>query len=425
MNMELNLPISTEEPQVMHIDLNSCFATIEQQARPLLRGKPVAVTNRLTPYCCIVTASYEAKRQGVTVGMRFDHAKKLVPDLIMIETDPPKYHHVYRKLISIMKDYSPNVTMKSIDEGLIDFHGTRDYMNTRSLEDIGMEIKHRLKQEVGCWMRCNIGIGSNRFLAKTAASLNKPDGLDVITHKNLREVYKTLQLTDLTGIAHNFEARLMSVGITTPLEFLDARSSVLRRMVFKSICGDDWYKRLRGYEVDDVEWQTKTVGRQYVLDRRDLRFEQILQRLHYLCETTGMKLRYKAKEARGIYVYARMDDGSKWYSRRMYSSPFFLNEEIYLRALKQFSKVPRDDGVRIREIGISCYGLEDSNKSQPSMFDELINKEHWLGEAVDEVNNRYGEFTMHSADTLNVKDIVKQKIPFGGVRYFELLCKKS
>lgn len=423
--MELNLPISTEEPQIMHIDLNSCFATIEQQARPLLRGRPVAVTNRLTPYCCIVTASYEAKRQGVTVGMRFDHAKKLIPDLIMIETDPPKYHHVYRKLTNIMKDYSPKVMMKSIDEGLIDFHGTREYMNTRPLEDIGMEIKERLKKEVGCWMRCNVGIGPNRFLAKTAASLHKPDGLDVITYKNLRDVYKTLKLTDLTGIAQNFEARLMSVGITNPIEFLEAQSTVLRRMVFKSICGDDWYKRLRGYEVDDVEWDTKTVGRQYVLDRRNLRFEEILQRLHYLCETTGMKLRYKGKEARGVYVYARMDDGSKWYSRKMYTSPFFLNEEIYLRALKQFSKVPRDNGVRIREIGISCYGLEGSNKSQPSIFDELINKERWVGEAVDDVNNRYGEFTLHSADTLNVKDIVKQKIPFGGVRYFELLCKKN
>lgn len=423
--MELNLPLNNDAPQIMHIDLNSCFATIEQQARPLLRGRPVAVTNRLTPYCCIITASYEAKRQGVTVGMRFDHAKRLVPDLIMVETDPPKYHYVYRKLTNIMKCYSPNVKMKSIDEGLIDFTDTREHINNRSLEDIGHEIKQRLRDEVGCWMKCNIGIGPNRFLAKTAASLHKPDGLDVITHKNLREVYKTLELTDLTGIAEHFEARLNAVGIMNPIDFLDAPSSVLRRLVFKSICGDDWYKRLRGYEVDNVNWQTKTVGRQYVLEKRDLPFNAILKRLHYLCETTGMKLRYKGKEARGVYVYARMTDSSKWYARRMHGSSFFLNEDVYQRAVKLFSQIPQDQKTAIREIGISCYGLSDSNRSQLSIFDELMNKERWMGEAVDRINGRYGEFTMHSADTLDVKGIVKQKIPFGGTSYFELLCRRA
>src|SRR5215210_2989394 len=103
----LHLPPNTEQPQILHIDLNSCFATVEQQARPLLRHKPVAVTNRLTKNACVVAASYEAKGRGVKVGMGYAEAKMLAPDLIMVETDPPKYHFVYQKLVNIMSSYSP------------------------------------------------------------------------------------------------------------------------------------------------------------------------------------------------------------------------------------------------------------------------------------------------------------------------------
>jgi DNA polymerase-4 len=197
----LQLPINTEAPQILHIDLNSCFATVEQQARPTLRGRPLGVTNRLTKNACVVAASYEAKSQGVKVGMNFSQAKLLCPDLLMVETDPPKYHYVYKKLVGIMRSYSPNIGMKSIDEGVIDFHGTRQNVNQRPLVVIGHEIKRRLREEVGSWMMCNIGIAPNRFLAKTAAGLHKPDGLDIITYKNLRQTLSGMELTDLTGIA--------------------------------------------------------------------------------------------------------------------------------------------------------------------------------------------------------------------------------
>src|SRR3990167_9099632 len=218
----LQLPLNREQPLVMHIDLNSCFATVEQQARPLLRGKPVGVTNRLTKNACVVAASIEAKALGVKVGMTFSDAKVLAPDLIMLETDPPKYHHVYQILVNIMQSYSPLVIMKSIDEGIINFAGTTSVVNQRPLADIGYEIKQRLRDEVGCWMRCNIGVAPNRFLAKTAASLHKPDGLDVIDHTNLRKTLAQLKLTDLSGIAERNQARLNACGIYTPLQFLDA-----------------------------------------------------------------------------------------------------------------------------------------------------------------------------------------------------------
>lgn len=418
----LQLPLNRQRPLVMHIDLNSCFATVEQQARPLLRGKPLAITNRLTKNACVVAASVEAKALGVKVGMTFSGAKVLAPKLIMLETDPPKYRHVYQILVNIMHSYSPNIVMKSIDEGIIDFTGTTAVINQRPLEDIGYEIKKRLKDEVGCWMKCNIGIAPNRFLAKTAASLHKPDGLDTIDHTNLKKTLSQLKLTDLTGIAERNQARLNACGIYTPLQFLDAPADVLRRHVFKSVCGEDWYQRLRGYEVDDFESSVKTVGRQFVLDDMCPSEETLRSRLAYLCETTAMKLRYKGLCARGIYIYLLYAGGDSWYERRMFKSTFFSNTEVHRRAILLFNRRPRGDFVRM--MAVSCYALEPSNMNQVSMLDEL-NREVWLTQAMDEINNQFGEFTVTYASSLNAKSVVKQKIPFGSTRYFELLLNRA
>lgn len=394
---------------------------VEQQARPLLRGKPLAVTNRLTANACVVAASYEAKAQGVKVGMGYREAKRLAPDLIMVETDPPKYHYVYQILVEIMKSYSPNFGMKSIDEGIIDFNGTRRYVNHQPLVEIGYQIKRRLKIEVGPWMTCNIGIAPNRFLAKQAASLHKPDGLDVITYKNLRQTLAGLQLTDLFGIAERNQARLNACGIYSCLQFLDAPADLLKRQVFRSVCGEDWYQRLRGYEVDDQQWDIKTVGRQYVLDDMRPTEELLRSRLAYLCETTAMKLRHKGLCARGVYIYLLYGGGDSWYERKMFKSSFFSNAEVYRRATLLFNRRPRGDWVRM--MAVSCYALEPSNISQLSLLDE-VNKEVWLTEAVDRINEQFGEFTVTFASSLTAKGIVKQKIPFGTTRYFELLCNR-
>lgn len=417
-----HLDLNPEDPQIIHIDLNSCFATVEQQARPLLRGRPLAVTNRLTKNACVIAASYEAKSYGVKVGMRLGDAKILAPGLITIETDPPKYHYAYQKLVGIMRSYSPNVTMKSIDEGIIDFHGTRENINKRPLVDIGWEIKKRLKEELGCWMRCNVGIAPNRFLAKTAASLHKPDGMDVIDHTNLRSTLAGLELTDLTGIASKNEARLNAAGIMTPLQFLDASPEVLRHRVFKSVCGLDWHQRLRGWEIDDMEWGTKTVGRQFVMDDYKASDEKVRSRLAHLCESTGLKMRYKGLCARGVSVHVRYKGGDSWHNRKAFKSTFFTNAEIYRRATLLFNQHPRLD--YIVELSVSCYLLEPSNINQISILEE-VNKDIWLTEAVDEVNRRYGNHTITFAVTADARQKIKQKIPFGSTRYFELLIQES
>lgn len=404
---------NSASPRIMHIDLNSCFATVEQQARPMLRGRPVAIVNRRTEHTMIVTASYEAKVLGVGLGMSVKEAKRLVPDLVALESDPAKYRYVYHKLMAIMNDYSAHVRMKSIDEGVIDFTDATELMRCRDIRDIGMEIKQRLRDEVGVAMRCNVGIGTNRFLAKTAAGLHKPDGLDVITADNLRSTYASLKLGDLTGIAKKNSERLNAVGIVTPLEFLDADPVTLRKIVFKSVCGDEWHQRLRGWEVDKRDFPLRSAGRQYVLESNTLTREEILKRLHHLCESVGRKVRSQGKVARGVSVYAKSYDYGYWHARHMAPLPFSSDQAIYTQACLLFERAPE----KIKEIGITCYELSSDDDAQLSLFGDSLVREQSIIAAMDEINNRYGERTVHSADTLGTDMYVKQKIPFGSTRY--------
>lgn len=402
-----------ERPLIMHIDLNSCFATVEQQARPRLRGRPVAIVNRRTEHTAVITASYEAKAKGVKVGMQFREARLLCPDIVALESDPTKYRYVYRKLLGIMQDYSAHVTMKSIDEGVIDFHQATDSVRARDLEDVGREIKQRLRDEIGIWMRCNVGIATNRFLAKTAAGFHKPDGLTVITPENVKEKFAGMKLTDITGIAARNQKRLNSVGIYTPLDFLAADEVTLRRIVFKSVTGEWWHKRLRGWEVDDVDYDMKRVGRQYVLERRDLRYEEILERLHHLCESVGARLRGQGKSARGVYVYARSASMGYWHSSSLSPLPFASDQTIYAVARRLFERAPDE----VREIGMHCYELQPLDGPQVSLFQDEIARQVQVTAAVDEVNRRFGDRTVHSAHTLGTGMYVQQKIPFGSTRY--------
>lgn len=410
-----------EKPMIMHIDLNSAFATTEQQAHPHLRGIPMGVTNRLSKECCVIAASYEAKALGIKVGMRRSEAVSIYPSFIMLETDAPKYHKVYEKLVNIMRDYSPKIKMKSIDEGIIDFHGMEPVLKGRSIADIGYEIKQRVRDDIGDWMKINVGIAPNRFLAKEAAGWHKPDGLDVIDHTNVLEYYADRKLTDISGIADRNAARLNAYNIYTPLQFFHAQELVLKKQVFKSINGTYWYRRLRGYEIDDVDTKLGMVGRQWVVKNPTRDTEYMRSCLSFLCETTGMKLRYKNVEARGICVWARFQTGESWYSKRMYKTTYYTNQEIYRRALEQFNNIP--PGAIVQTIGLYCYMLTPSSRSQLSMFED-VQKEDWLTKSIDEINDFYGTFTVYTATSLEGKKMIKQKIPFGGTEYFDLLLKR-
>lgn len=399
---------------ILFIDLNSCFATIEQQARPMLRGRPVAVTNRIVPNSCIITASYEAKTKGVKVGMRRVEAEALCPGIVFVESEPSKYIYVHKKLKQIMEGYSARVEMKSIDEGIIDLAQSPMRIKARSPVEVAGELKERLKLEVGCCMRSNVGLASNRFLAKLAGGLHKPDGLDVITAENQREIFCELELTDLPGINVRLERRLKAYGIDTPVKFMDATEEVLKRQIFRSIDGVKWYKRLRGIEVDDMVSSIKSVGRQFVLESSTLSREEVWVRLAHLVEDVGYRLRSKRLYARGVYIWGVRHDGKVIKAHQLMVIPFSTDREIIEVTKRLYGELP--EGLKI--IGVTLYKLQDSLAEQLSLFEEEYARGRRLAKAEDDVNQRFGARTIHSALTLDT-DSVRAKLPFGSTRYLD------
>jgi len=410
----MELPVNKNEPLVMHIDLNSCFATVEQQANPLYRNKPVGVAAYTGPSGCIISPSYEAKRMGVKVGMRVRDARLICPDIIIIPPDPPKYRAVHQLFSKIFKDYSPNVVPKSIDEAVIDFEGTPALQ--RGLVNIGMEIKQRMKDEIGEWITCNVGIGTNRFLAKTAASLHKPDGLDVITHKNLLEIYRSLELIDLCGINVRYQARLNARKIYTPEEFLNAPIDTLKKQVFQSVVGYYWYLRLRGYEIDQVEWDRKSYGQSYALHKFTNDKKEIAPLLMKLCEKMGRRLRRSNSTAGGIHVFCGYDDGSYWHKGRLVSSRLYTTQELFKEALYTYNKTQHKP---ITHIAVSCYQLQSTDKEQLGLFDEGVDERRSVTNKMDYVNDRYGEYVVIPALMMGLGDQIIDRVPFGGVREIE------
>jgi DNA polymerase-4 len=234
------LPLNNSRPLIMHIDLNSCFAIIEQQANPLYRRKPVAVAAYDTPRGMVIASSYEAKAKGIKLGVNVGQARLIDPEVIVLMPDPAKYRYAHSLFRQVLEEYSSELHAKSIDEFVLDFSGSPTIRDGRDLMDVGYEIKHKIKDKVGSYVTVNVGIGTNRFWAKTAAGLNKPDGLDMMSAENALKIYGQMELTDLTGINHRYQARLNQNCIFKPLQFYEATEQYLHKQVFKSIVGRQW-----------------------------------------------------------------------------------------------------------------------------------------------------------------------------------------
>jgi DNA polymerase IV len=237
------------------------------------------------------------------------------------------------------------------NEAVIDFSDTYALYN-RSLVDIGQEIKQRFKKEIGEWMVCSIGISTNRFLAKLAASLKKPDGLETIDHTNVLSVYAQVSLLDLNGINTRNEARLNASGIFTPMEFLQAPLETLKRQVFQSILGYYWYLRLRGYEIDQVDFGRKSFGNTYALGKQTNDPKELSKHLLKLCEKIGRRLRKAGFTAQGVHMSCVYTDFSFWHTGRKVAQPLYTTREI----LSESPQALKSDRLRKagQELGGQC-----------------------------------------------------------------------
>lgn len=276
---------------ILHIDFNSYFATVEQQANPRLRGKPVGVTggDRLKR-TVLGAASVEAKRFGVKTGMQIWEAKKLCPQIILVKGDSDKYLAVTKKFLSILKDYSPNMEVFSIDEVFIE-------LKIGEAIKTAQDIKKRIRAKIGEWMRCSIGISYNKLIAKLASSLQKPDGLVVIHDQ--AEAIKTLdqiELDEICGIGVRIKKRLNNMGVfkfkqlrKVPLEALLASFKSYGQVLYNMARGIDHSEVIPFYEKEEV----KSVGHRHTIDHDTNDAAEIKQILLKLTELIARRLRGK------------------------------------------------------------------------------------------------------------------------------------
>ncbi len=398
----------------MHIDLNSCFATIEQQANPLLRSKPIAVCAYTTPMGCILAPSVEAKRFGVRTGMRVKDGKTLCPGLIILPSDPWKYRNVHLKLRKLISEYTADFVPKSIDEFVLDLDGYLSLL-ANSMQYVAREIKARIKKEIGEWLTVSTGIAPNRFLAKLASGLHKPEGLDEINKGNFLKIYSGLKLTDLPYIKMRNMLRLNSMGIYTVCDFFWAPLWKLKA-AFHSINGYYWYLRLRGWEIDNVTFDRKSYGNSYALPRPLATPKELSLILSKLVTKMSTRLRFEGYKTRGVYIAVAFRDGNFWHKGVSFEKALFDTRDIYIRAFEILSESPFHKSVR--ELSVSCFNLIKSKFSQLDIFEDVMRKEK-LVNSVDEINKRWGDFVVIPARMLGSQSYVPDRIAFGGIKELE------
>lgn len=396
------------EPYIMHIDLNSCFATIEQQANPFLRGKPVAVAAFFSPNGCILASSVEAKRQGIKTGMRVIEGREINPKLIVLTPDPWKYRCVHLAIKKIVSDYTDDLLPKSIDEFVLDLKD-RPCLRNKTIYEVAREIKERIKAEVGEYLTISIGISTNRYLAKIASNLKKPDGLEEINKDNFLSIYSKLKLTDLTGIKERNALRLNGMGIYSVLDFYNAPLWRLKAS-FHSITSLYWYERLRGYEIDDFSPKRGSFGNSVAIGKSVISFEEISPILCNLVEKTARRLRAAGYKAYGIHLAISYKNGSFWHKGKSFENPIFSSKDFFKKAISLLRETSCKFAVA--NIAVSAFNLVKTNSLQLEIF-ENVEKKDDLTAAVDQINERWGDFVVKPAIILRSKQEILDRIAFG------------
>ncbi len=385
----------------MHIDLNSCFASVEQQANPLLRGKPVAVAAYAKSYGAILAPSVEAKLYGIKTGMSVRDALELCPFLIVREADPPKYRQVHKQIGDLLNDYSDHVISKSIDEFVLTLPSGSDPVG------VSREIKSRIKSEIGDYLRVSIGVSTNQILAKLASGLHKPDGFDIIDHTNYSEVYGRIKLQEFCGINIRNEARLHRVGIFTATQFYEADIQTLKS-AFQSVLGRYWYTRLRGYEVDDVEFARRSYGQSYVLPH-PMDIEEWRPILAKLIAKAARRLRSSGYYSTGIGLSLHFGDKSRWHTTHQGSSAIHDDANLLSFALSLYE---RDSPKKlVKKIAVTCFGLETDTGQLSCLVDTT--KQKSLVKSLDTLNDKWGEYSVTYGSFLGSSGHVRDAIAFG------------
>ncbi|NLX15145.1 MAG: DNA polymerase [Phycisphaerales bacterium] len=279
----------------LFVDMNSYFASVEQQERPELRGRPIGIVPSMVETTCCIAASYEAKRAGVKTGTSVHQARGLCPSIQFIEARPPLYVQYHHRILDVAEQVVHVEQVCSIDEFYSKLIG-RECLTSNAV-DLAWKIKGYLREQVGACLRCSVGIAPSVWLAKVATDMEKPDGLSVILPEDIPHLLFSLDLKDLPGIGRRMEARLHAHGIQTVRQLWALNLRQLQAIWGSRVWAETWWHHLRGHDLPPKPTFRRMVGQSHVLApslRHPAGVRAVLIRLLHKAAARLRKLRYRA-----------------------------------------------------------------------------------------------------------------------------------
>jgi DNA polymerase-4 len=404
----------------LFIDFDSFYASVEQQFQPRLRGKPVGIVPSLgVETTCCIAASYEAKARGVKTGTPVREARTLCPGIQFVQANNTRYIKTHKEIHRIIHEIIYVDAVLSIDEmyGRLPPH----WQPPAIARAKALEIKAALKAQIGPYIGASIGLAPNRFLAKLASKLEKPDGLTMIDFEDLPEKLYRFELADITGIGRRMQERLRIARITTMEELCDAPRHTLHR-IWKSVEGDRMWYALRGIEIPLAETQRQTIGHSHVLPPRLRSFHGAHATLHRMLQKACRRLRAMDYFTAHLDVQVKFGFELRWHAE---ARCFATQDNVTLgRLLNHLWEQHPGDAPEPTKVGITFMHLVHADSHTPSLFREDNQPRRMqLQHAMDAINKQHGGRSLYYADAFEAQrssEAAPMRISFNHIPDLEL-----
>ena len=394
----------------LFVDFNAFFASVEQQERPELRGRPVAVGPYDHDSTCVIASSQEARKFGIKCGTNIGQAKRMCPELVVLAATPQLYKAYHEALREIAQGVLPEEKVHSIDE--MSYRLIGDECRPATAWALAQRIKGEIQTRIGPYVTCSIGIAPNTFLAKIATEIEKPNGLVILEATDLPGRVAELKLTDLCGINTRMARRLNASMIFTVNDLYEASCKELR-LAFGSIMGDKWWYLLRGQDLTTSDGEPKSLSHSHVL-APELRNEQgVREVLLRLLQKASARLRAEDlwASAMHVHVVGKVKSWEQHIKLPPTQDTVTLNDHLFRAWQTHDFQSPLQAGV--------CFtNLRHKEHVTPSLFDATVERAQ-LNRAVDSLNGRFGKNTVYVAGLNRVKDHASEKIAFNKTWLFQ------
>lgn len=406
---------------IMYVDMNSFFASCEQQDHEHLRGKPVGVCPFPSPTACVIAPSIEAKRYGVKTGMRLFECRELCPDIIPVSVRAYRYRQIHVQIMDILKSYCDDTMAKSIDEAVMNLTSYRWVY--KDLTALANRIKQDIYRVCGEYIKCSIGIAPNAFLAKLGTELQKPDGLVFINPENIDQQLSRLTLTDLPGIGRKNERRLKLIGINNPVQMRHSSPALLRK-AFGGVVGNYWHYRLNFMEVDIYKNNYRAMSAMRTVSRQQRESRQALESLLIsLCTRLEQRMVKQEVFCQEASFFIRYKDYTSWdvHIRFGHAVQDALELRNYIldriHAFEQENRISTIFHDKTMSLGIAIQRFVKDEHVQYSLFENRMQQDK-LRKVLYTIKDRFGRDIVRKASEVIMPNEMRDAIGFGSVKDF-------